>query len=110
MNLDDELRSALRPREPAPGFTERILARVREPAPLPRLSWREHLAVLLSPRRLYWGTACVVTVFLLVAAGQDYRQRRQGERAKQQVMLALEVASAKLNYVQQRTLESMVNR
>jgi len=98
MNLDDELRSALQRREPRPGFAGRVLARVHQPAPRPRLAW------------LYWAAACAIAVTVLVGGGLDYRRRQQGERAKQEVMLALEIASTKLNFVQQTTLESMVNR
>jgi len=105
MNLDDELRSALKRREPDPGFLERVLARAEAPAPAPRPAWREWLAGLRPGPRLVWATACVLAVVLLVSSGMEYRRCRQGEMAKAQVMLALEIASSKLSYVQKKTLE-----
>ena len=104
MNLDDELRSALKRREPDPGFLERVLARTQEPAAARSRSWREWLAGLRPGSRLVWATASVLVMVLLVSSGMEYRRRRQGELAKEQLMLALEIASSKLSYVQKKAL------
>ena len=104
MNFDDELKAALKRREPPEGFAERLLARTQSPADLP--SWRERWGWwLIHGRRPVWVTAGVVAAMLLVASGVEYQRRRQGELAKQQVMLALEIAGSKLNYVQKKALE-----
>ena len=102
MNLENELKSALRRQEPSPGFVERVVfstqtSWARRPA------WRERLALLFPRTTLYWATACVLSCVLLAAAGAGYRRHRQGELAKQQVVLALRIASAKLSSVQRKT-------
>jgi anti-sigma-K factor RskA len=91
MNLDDELRNALRREEPPAGFAERVLARAaaqaREPA---RPWWR------LAGMRVASVAACAV---LLVAAGVGYRQW-QGETAKHKALLALGIAGGDLHAAQ----------
>ena len=104
MNFEDELRAALKRREPPDGFAERVLARAQSPQAARLPSWRERWAWLIPGGRPVWVTAGVVAAMLLVASGVEYR-RRQGELAKQQVMLALEIAGSKLNYVQKKALE-----
>jgi hypothetical protein len=103
MNFDDELRAALKRQEPPKGFAERVLARVAPPAAR-QPSWRERLAWLNPRSRPVWVTASVVAAMLLVTSGVQYQRRRQGEQAKEQVMLALEIAGSKLNYVQKKAL------
>jgi len=84
MNLEDELRSALRRREPSPDFTARVMARVAAgPArtrPRPWIRWAAAIAAALA----------------LTAGGYEYRQYR-GERARDQVLLAMRIAGSKLN-------------
>jgi uncharacterized protein HemX len=84
MNLEDELRSALRRQEPSPDFTERVLARVAA-APVRRAS-----------RPWVRWVAAIAAALLLAAGGFEYRQY-QGERAKGQVLLAVRIAGGKLN-------------
>jgi hypothetical protein len=91
-SLEDELRSALRRQEPSPDFTERVLARVSA-APVrsrPRVSqpWFRWLAA-------------VAAALLLAAGSLEYRHYR-GERAKEQVLLAVRIAGSKLNKAQRR--------
>ena len=104
MNFEDELRAALKRREPPDGFAERVLARAQSPQAARLPSWRERWAWLIPGGRPVWVTAGVVAAMLLVASGVEYRQRRHGELAKQQIMLALEIAGSKLNYVQKKAL------
>jgi hypothetical protein len=86
MNLDEELQHALRRKEPPPGFRDRVLRQaessscVRQPL---RLSRRIAAAALLT----------------LVIGGTTARyveQRREGERAKEQVLQALRITSQTL--------------
>jgi hypothetical protein len=89
-SLEDELRSALRRREPSPDFTERVLARVSA-APVRR-----------APQPwVRWVAAMAATLVLLAAGGLEYRHYR-GERAKEQVLLAVRIAGSKLNKAQKK--------
>jgi hypothetical protein len=119
--LEDELRNALKRREPPPGFTGRVMARVEQlaeerlraaakPAPsrAPGTLW--------APRTWFgrrvsvsFGAVAAVAAVLLLAVGlslwQQHRieqERREGEAARAQLIEALRVTSAKLNHV--RTL------
>ena len=89
MNLEDELKSALRRKEPSPEFTERMLARVggvpARRAPRPWVRW----------------VAAMAASILLAAGAMGYRQYR-GDRARSQVLLALRIAGGKLNKAQKK--------
>lgn len=86
--LDDELRSALRREQPPPGFAERVLARTASK----------------QPGRPWWAAAIAAGV--LLAGGLEFEHQRriraQGESAKEQVMLALEITSSKLQFVKEK--------
>jgi hypothetical protein len=88
MNLEDEIRAALRRREPSPDFTARVLARVSAAPARPRRPW------------VRWVAAMAASV-LLAAGAAEYRHYR-GEQAKSQVMLAVKIAAAKLNKVHKK--------
>jgi hypothetical protein len=93
--MEDELRQALRRREPPPGFAERVLARARIRTMQPRRSvW------------FHWRWLAPVAALLVVVVGLSFfaerRRRLEGERAKQQVMFALQLTGAKLRYAQER--------
>jgi hypothetical protein len=103
--LEDALREALRREDPPQGFTERVLARI-DRRPETRAAWRGWLAGFRAPR-LQWATAFAAAA--LVIGGVEYRTRRveqaEGERAKEQVMLALRITGSKL-----RLAEAKVQR
>jgi hypothetical protein len=105
MNFDDQLRAALKRQDPPEGFAERVLARAQAPTATRLPSRRAWLAWLPPWPRQAWVAVGAVAALLLVTSGVQYQRRRQGELAKQQVMLALQIAGSKLNYVQQKTLE-----
>jgi len=105
MNLDDELKSALKRREPPAGFTDRVTARARVKPAERRSTWQGKLGRLFSLRTLEWATACAVATVLLVGAGGEYRRRQEGERAKQQVVFALRMAGSRLSFAQRMVLE-----
>ena len=98
--LDDAFREALRREEPPDGFAERVMARIQA-APEPASFWAGWLAGFRRPR-LRWAAA-LAGVALAVGA-VEYRSQRQtqaeGERAKDQVMLALRITSGKLRLTQ----------
>ena len=95
--LDDELRQALRRREPPGDFTSRVLERVEGKSK--RSGARRWMRWLWLPQ-FRWA-AVTVACLLVVAGGLEYRryQRTQaeGEQAREQVLLALQIASSKLN-------------
>jgi hypothetical protein len=105
MDFDEELKAALKRREPPEGFAERVLARAQSPAATRLPSWRERWTWLISGRWPVWVMAGVVAVIVLAPSSVEYHRRTQGELAKKQVMLALEIAGSKLNYVQKKALE-----
>jgi hypothetical protein len=90
MNIDDELRHALQRESPPDGFRDRLMQRVTAAArPKPASSrWRVAAAVML----LTTGTIGGITM-------HHIERQRQGERAREQVMLALHIAGKKVNYV-----------
>ena len=80
MNLDDELKLALRRKEPPAGFTDRVLAAIERPAAVP-------------VRRSRWRAAAAAALLVALAGGGEaYRI----VRAKQQMLTALHITSAKL--------------
>jgi len=90
MNIDEELRQALARKSPPPGFTGRVMAAIetaesRTPA-RSHAHWRQ------------WAVAA--TLLIAIGGGATARyieQRREGERAREQVLLALRITSAKLH-------------
>jgi hypothetical protein len=113
--FEDELRRALRRREPPPGFTGRVLARVRQAADARTVAGAKSGAQ--PARRPLWpgwswfgprlrlGLAAVAAALLLAVSlsvwqrHREEQQRREGEAARAQVMEALRITSAKLNRV-----------
>ncbi len=95
--LEEELKSALRREEPPEGFSDRVLARVAGHERQRQRSRRWFAMPVLR-----WAAAAVI----IIAAGGGFeyhkqvQERREGERAKQQVMLALRITSEKLQQVQ----------
>jgi len=104
INLEDELKNALRRLEPPEDFAERTLLKISEAnEALPRARFR--FFPMRAPR---WAFAVIALLLLAVAGAGAYRQaaleeeRRRGEEAKEQLMLALRIAAGKLQIVQAR--------
>jgi hypothetical protein len=97
--MDDELRRALRRVEPPEGFADRVLQRAA-------VSPKQPKAAKAGPFRLAIAATLVAAT---VGGGVWYRagerRREQGEEAKRQVLLSLNIAGSKL-----RALEMKVNR
>jgi hypothetical protein len=97
MSLEQDLRHALRRESPAPGFASRVLQRI------------EHEQ---APKRNRWWRAVAASVTLTALLGgwaaHTIHERREGERARDQVLLALKIAGDKVRYAQQevRTIGS----
>ena len=118
--FDEELKLALRREEPSPDFTDRVMARVAElqkrEMPREKTNWLRRLAEFFQPPQMKWATAGAMAI-LLVIAGFGVHHRREserkrlaeiaeGERAKEQVMLAMRIASAKLNAAHKKVRET----
>jgi hypothetical protein len=82
MNLEQELHAALRRKEPPAGFTERVLAAID----------RDGAATVRPPRRAWRAVAAAVLLAALAGGGEAVRI----VRAKQQMLTALHITSAKL--------------
>jgi len=79
--MDDELKAALRRKEPPDGFTERVLAAID----------RDGVAAR-PPRRRWRAVAAAALLLAIVGGGEAVRI----VRAKQQMLAALHITGAKL--------------
>jgi hypothetical protein len=130
--FDDELKIALRREEPSPDFTNRVMARIAqekeglesvEPGRRgeSQLGWLQKLGAIFTPPPMKWAMAGAMAALLIasVAGVNRYRQHQidaqrqaeiaaeaEGQRAKEQVMFAMRIASAKLNLAQKKVQES----
>jgi hypothetical protein len=117
--LEDELKSALRREQPSADFADRVMARIaRLPAKQEKerehTAWLKRLAAFFQPPQLKWamaGAMACMLVFAGVGLKQNRERRRaieiaEGEKAKEQVMLAMRIASAKLNVAQKKVQEN----
>ncbi len=104
--LEDELRQAMRRKDPGEDFTRRVLAAL-ERAPEPKPGWRERLRAAFRLPSLRLATAGALAV-LVVVGGAEYREMRnraEGEAAKQQLLVAMRIAGAKVHATQMKVLE-----
>lgn len=99
MNLKNDLKRALRSESPAPGFACRVLARI-EAEERPLRAVRER-----SRSRHWWWRAAAASVMLIALAGvwtaHEIRERREGERAREQVLLAMRITGEKVHIARQ---------
>src|SRR4030095_10197499 len=118
--LEDGVRLALRREEPSADFTDRIMARIAHVPIAPRLEkerknnrWLKRLNRFFQPSPMKWAIAGAVACLLMFAGIgiHQYRERQraielaEGERAKEQVLLAMRIASSKLNVAQKKVHE-----
>jgi len=118
--FDDELKRALRREEPSPDFTDRLMRRLAElqkrEKPTEKAEWMRRLTEFFRPTQMKWAMAGAMAVLMVIAGfGVHYRRENErrrlaeiaeGERAKEQVMLAMRIASAKLNFAQKKVRET----
>jgi hypothetical protein len=99
--MEDELRQALQRHSPPEGFAERLLAEAaRRPAGA-------------KGRRAFgwsaWRWASVAALVLAMIAGVRYQSQRmeaaRGMAAKEQLVLALRITAAELQFVEEKVLE-----
>jgi len=92
-DFERELREQLQVRRVPEGFADRVMARI--PAPRPsRWFWQP-----------VWRWAVVAAVVAAMVAGgleREHERRIEGERAREQVLLALRITGSTLREVQQK--------
>ena len=95
MSLERDLQNALRRTAPDPGFSARVLARIDQG------DWR---ADVERPSRHRWRAVAASLAFVAVVGGYTTHhvlEVRRGERAKEQVLLAMRIASEKVSAARQ---------
>lgn len=102
MNIEQELTPALRRERPPAGFSKRVLGRIHEETSSADLK-----------RAAYTGgwTRIAAAILLVVSTGLlsslyvgQIRQEAAGERAKQELVLAMRIASEKTNLARQEVV------
>ena len=133
--FDDELKNALRREEPSADFTARLMVRIAEEQEKEgqservnwrkgeeALSWWQKLGAIFVMPQMKWATVGAMAALLIasVVGVNRYRQHQlelqrqtaiaaeaEGQRAKEQVMFAMRIASAKLNVAQKKVKDSL---
>ena len=123
---EDDLREALKRKDPGEGFTQRTMARVNQ-APVNQSGSKEQPAIKKVNGKFFpwwvhrpvWAMAVVAILLLACGIGgyqySEYRHaeemrvarakqqqlQQEAERARDQAIMALEIARAKMNHVLQ---------
>jgi hypothetical protein len=97
---EDDLRSALRRKEPSADFTAKVMSSIGNGTTeaIPRVP----PAIHQSPWRVRWAMASVLAACLLVAGMSEYqihRHKVEGEQAKEQAVRAMQITAAKMGHV-----------
>jgi hypothetical protein len=99
-HFEDDLREALRRREPTPDFSQRVLERIAS---------RSVVAGKVRGRSWRWPSwapvAVAACVLVSILGSFEYRNYRAGQRAKQELVVALHIAGSKLNLAQKKVLD-----
>ncbi len=112
---EDDLRSALRRKDPSADFTAKVMASVvgskaeagsqmeagQQMEAVPPIA----PAVHQSPWRLRWAVTGALAACLLVAGTSEYQMHRhkvEGEQAKAQAVRAMQITAAKMGHVFRR--------
>jgi len=108
---EDDLRRALERKDPGPGFTQRVMARIeQEKSKATESKWKQPKRKLLSGLwtfRLRTVLATATALILLVAGGllgyfQHQRELAREKEAREQAILAVRITTEKLNRVLHR--------
>lgn len=95
MTIEDDLKRTLQREAPPAGFASRVLQRIeRDETTDPHTAPR---------RRRWWRTVAAsltLTGILGAWGAREIHERREGERAKEEVLLALRIAGEKVRYAQ----------
>lgn len=128
--FEDELKNALRREAPSTDFTDRLMARIAAEPEAERQTdrekegwrnWWQKAVAFFQPPQMKWAMAGAMAALLIasVVGVNRYREyleeKRQaeiaaeaeGQRAKEQVMFAMRIASAKLNVAQKKVKDTL---
>jgi len=121
-DLEEELKRALRREDASPKFADRVMERIAGSTAATRRQnsrngkdWRQRLADFFKPARMKWVAAGATAALLIFASFGVHRYREhqraiaeiaEGERAREEVILAMKIASAKLNIAQKKVVDS----
>jgi hypothetical protein len=93
MDIESDLKRAMRREPPPAGFAARVMARIDEAPPRRAPRWRAVAAGL------------VLTAAVGGWVAHEEIERRQAEQARDEVMLALRIAGAKVRTAQEHVRE-----
>jgi hypothetical protein len=100
MNLENDLKRALRPESPPPGLASRVMANIERNG----AAGSQPAGGLRVHRSTWWRAAAASVTLAAVLGGytvHHVRTVREGERAKEQVLQAMKIAGEKVRYAQQ---------
>jgi hypothetical protein len=111
---EDDLRAALRRKDPGEPFTERVMAHVIQPQTRVTAGLRTASRLGEFWHRLWLRPALTGAVGAMLIVGgslgflhyRNVQRWREGEAAKQQALVALRITNAKLNHVIERVKAS----
>lgn len=89
--FEDQLREALRREEPPADFTDRVMRRIQE---------ESRPKVVRMPLRRWFPVAAAAC--MLLSAGVWRYEQYRGEKARDQLLLALEITGEKIALTQQK--------
>ena len=98
--FEHRLRQALRHEDPPPGFSARVMARLLEGKPQPLIHWWQRTWWQRTVVR--WALAGSLASLMAVATGigvYQHQQRKRGEEARDQLMLALQITHTEFDRV-----------
>jgi hypothetical protein len=106
---EDDLKAALQRKDPGERFTQEVMARISQrqglrQATASRRGWLREFWRYLRLRPALAGALAAVVIFGSLGLERYRRaeERRAGEAARQQALLALRITNAKLNHVLER--------
>jgi hypothetical protein len=105
--LEEQLIESLRRKDPPPGFEQKVLSRIATQAVPGSGLWQKMKISLAIPRHRLATAGLMAALLISVGVAgyyQEQRKRAEGEAAKSQVMLALQIASNRLNQAQKAVL------
>lgn len=104
--FEEALKQALRRQEPPDGFAANVLRLAGQP-PAPR-GVRESFRGWLRLPALRWSAAAAMTLALMfsIQYAAEQRRRAEGERARQQVLTAVQITAGKLDNARNKVLRA----
>jgi hypothetical protein len=109
-NLEKQLKRAMTQKDPPPGFSAKVLARIEAKR---EARWSRWQMILLPARNaaLAGGLACMMIAGVATAYHQhQVQERRRAEEARDQLMVALRITSTQLHRVNRVLAPNVVER